>query len=213
MASRPRRRSARKERGSLWAVRESFRHCYGQRCHPNARFHAVDIRLDVVSEQYQAAPLQIVRAQTMVEARKVFRELVDALLDGKGGSVFDHTRYHKLRKQLHTLAQEDRALWRKLVDWMLEHAGPGNNTWTDDPFLLWAVLQAALMDAYFLARMFKQSLQTRVVVAYVGEAHATNIRRFFNEALQAETLLELGNTNGQCLHVDDWSAVWEAFPA
>jgi hypothetical protein len=207
-----------KTRGSINYVRESFRHCYGKRCHSNVRFHATDVRLsgfnkhdkdliDKIHKKYQAL-------RNVEEARIQYKKDVTSIIRGK----YNHTLFKKLSKQLKILKSQNKQKWAKVIGILdeypdsLQSKGNWNDLQTDNSFHFVGILFYRLIDVYMFARILKKSIDSKIVVIFAGDDHARTDCDFLEKVLGAECLLrkKLDKKKWkQCLEItkEEWSEV------
>jgi hypothetical protein len=207
-----------KARGSIQYVRQSFRQCYGKRCHSNARFHATDIRqsiannhdqdlIDKIHKKYQAL-------RHVDEARKQYKKDVTSIIRGR----YNHTLFKKLSKQLKILKSQDKKKWAKVISILDEY--PNNlqsqRYWNDvqsyNTLYFFLVMFYKLIDVYMFARIMKKSIDSKIVVIFAGDAHAKTDCDFLEKVLGAECLLRKKFDKKkwkQCLEItkEEWSEV------
>lgn len=219
------KREATNRMGSLGSVRDEFRHCYvGQGpCHPNARFHAVDNRWFVSGRDSLSEDM----AQALRESEDVYdaRDMWKLLRQGYSKIPEPlYTHQTKTQKQLDLLRDHDPKLWKDVYEDMMKQVPKqmrSQRAWEEylletrhlppGPFM--GVLAFRIMDAYALARIMKQSLATKLVVVFAGDAHSQNYREFFLRRTGARELMRVQRCQTtpdrftQCLPIWQWGPV------
>lgn len=212
-------------KGSLHNVRQNFQHCFYNQCHKNARFHAIDIRLDkfMVPIFYQKLHGVLQKKIKVEDAREFYRAFIIFIIEEQPTDL--GTNVKKLLKQLNSLKTSNIKVYNEIVDMLIETIPDGLHTQKEwDLFRNeygldgTAIILSNLMDAYFLARMFKTTLSTKIIVVYAGFAHISNYINFFENVLNYKILLKVGSYDlkkcnqlkcKQCVKIDEksWSVI------
>lgn len=206
------------DRGGLLYMQKSFLHCFGRKCHPNARFHTTDVRQSFtghdnkVNEKIGAKYRQLTNVE---DARKEYKKDVRSIVHGK----YKHTHFMKLAKQLKILKKQNKIKWTQVMSILdeLPKFLSSQEKWKKyqisfDIAENAPILFYKLIDVYMFARMMKKSIDSKIVVIYAGDEHAKTDCDFLEKVLGAECLLrkQLDQKNWkQCLEImkEEWAEI------
>jgi hypothetical protein len=188
----------------------------------NMRIHATDPRVSINDDVTEIFYTKIQRymkgkkydSLNLPSARiltNIYKKYVDEILDGKWNEFFPTM---KINKQFHSLPK---ILQKKFKLFFEKYAYDTMVIFRENyrlvrflPHTINSALATGLwnlMDIYLLSRVFKPSLETKIVIIYAGHAHIELYEAFLKSQMKGKVLFrQIGN---QCLHLNEEN--WNIF--